>query len=827
MAVIDLLEARGWTFDLVGTFSASKKEPTPKLLLAHHFMYSEKDIVYNFSDYNNTSIEAFPTVPDLLVNACKRQRCLRTHIETKNSKFTNIQRQIKTGWALTSPDGVLYQVYISFVDICGLGQGGLDTQYSIYVGKMLHKGNLSQADKENLLASEKFGTIEYDQYALGDLCMTDIVDGAVKLENDVRKALSLPEIDASEKKLTVGAMVARILRDFLKGKLDIDVDDLQLNKYSVFASSKSQQDYLQQFKRGAEVEKLVYLGMVDGGRCVRELAKHSTMSGDLDDIDIDGCYGNGLKNQDYAIGNPTIDPKTYTLGEFLKKYEKQLVPGLWNARLFGSLQEGDKKHQQDLLLSKIKDGGTRYLKRLESIAEDYTPDNLRELEDALEASMTMLTNEVYAANLNHDTLEIIKNYTSNDEKSNWLNNIKVTGFAGYLKKDEVSDFPLMEEGFIDQESLRNSRSATIYSTKWFRVPLKEYATALLTERKKFDKKTPMNEFIKLVINATYGVIASQYFDTDDTGISNTVVANNITARARTLGWVMAKSLRCAMIITDGGVFDTQNVLHLTGINKKPTINGLFKITFDDYKNSDRHPVYELKPLCPELPRLSELKDAESIKLWLTTIDKQAWEHCASLFPELSIFKDTQFKFESKHPYTELVLRNKSDYILTNKLFTYNGNTHPVSVKFEPYRQHKQRGTKGVGAFKTSVALYDAIASGKATLVSFVQNTLIGLSEYNMTMGRIGKVTKDTSGFGHADTLSFEAQSLFDKQITAGDVRTQQKTLYSHNPTSIKHPDYQAYEEAIQVTEVMKGNVHKQIAPNPELGRLHMKSKGWN
>ena len=52
-----------------------------------------------------------------------------------------------------------------------------------------------------------------------------------------------------------------------------------------------------------------------------------------------------------------------------------------------------------------------------------------------------------------------------------------------------------------------------------------------------------------MINTLYGVFASKFFK-----IGNTVLADNITAKARTYVWVLSKCLNCNQTITDGSTY---------------------------------------------------------------------------------------------------------------------------------------------------------------------------------------------------------------------------------------------------------------------------------
>jgi hypothetical protein len=204
--------------------------------------------------------------------------------------------------------------------------------------------------------------------------------------------------------------------------------------------------------------------------------------------------------------------------------------------------------------------------------------------------------------------------------------------------------------------------------------LRELATILLKERKLHLKGTPMNVFLKLIINTIYGCIASEFFSVENACVSSVIVGNNITARARCLAWCMSKGFHSAMSITDGGVFDVNNVL----VYKKKSLNLLEGLHRDILTENDRrkfcykHPLmgFELdfnKPECYKLmlEKMGIVPDSDNDKnkkTCLNIIDKKGWEHLASIF-DIDIFKFNQFEFETKEVYTKLIIHSKVDYFL--------------------------------------------------------------------------------------------------------------------------------------------------------------------
>ena len=806
-----------------------------KVLIRIYIFYSPIDIESSINKKITLKDGSKLPYHDLCINYLSKTRRIRT----QRKKGKNISNYISTNDVINI-DGENHLVYIEFIDICGLSNAGLADTSEIYLGKMDFKDNLSHEEKSNIVEAKLLGTKRFEDYALGDLVMTEILDSSVVQENNLRRELNLPEIKASEKKLTVGAMAARLLRDYIYKYLGFN--DISLNSFSVYCSPNNIQKWLAPFIKRKQLNRLPYTGMVDGGRCVRELSKHpyfKSLSIDIKhnpkvdftpkflvDIDIDGCYGNGLKNQKFALGNPSIDTNTYTLREFLKKYKKYLVKGLWYARLFGSFKNSN--FFQDLIISKTRDSVRAYEEKLSrTVASDNS--EVSEFLNALTSNMSCLTKEIHGGLLNSDILEIIENHTSNQEKAYWLDNIQVTGFAGYLNINKVDSIEEMLEDDDDcyakcNVDLRKSITNTSINNKWIEIPLDEYAKKLLNLRKKYPKKTPMNNFLKLVINATYGVICSQYFDTDDTGISNVVVANNITARARVLAWCMSKTLRTRMSITDGGVFDLNQVIYSKV--KKPTLTQFSNISDDIFSKSSRHIIFEIKPLLGKEIDISDYADenkANELSELIKNIDEKAWENCANMFPQLSIFKENLFSFESKNVYTDLTLHNKSDYILKNQLFTYNPKEK--SITLEPLELWRQRGTKGDEGRIKSKELYRAIENDEAIMIEFKQDSLIGLNEYQKSFKNVNITENELLSDEEWDEKPLESystlgQKLLKDNINPGDVKEMKRYLFSHIPTCMKHTTLAEYEKSRDIAEEMRNN------KNPQLGKDRMNDLGW-
>ena len=491
--------------------------------------------------------------------------------------------------------------------------------------------------------------------------------------------------------LSTGKITARIASEWLAGRPNVRLPTADGNKekplywYNRLAAPEA----MKQLSHLVGNRALLYLGMTDGGRCVKERSTIDVLDGVLIDIDINSCYGNGLKNQVFPIGNPSIIKFPMKFKDWEDTYSKYLIPGLWVARISWR----DAPFKQDLLLSKVQKAFTAW-EHYQSHFAEHNSDADRQYD----ASMYLGTNEVNLAAFTHDLYQVILKYSGNNELAWVRENAIIECFAYYDKRDETNKvIPEMCEIKSIKEIGTNG---LMWCTKWVRVELKDLAGTLLDNRtthknkvKLYNKHFGQNnkdaigkdvpervvindieftktdwiyhnsiqEFIKLIVNTIYGCIASTYFAGDKTGISNFVIGNNITARARTLAWCMAKGLYSLMGVTDGGVFNVNEV----AFYYRKSLNNFTELGFENFKGSNGQVVIEIKPLYGY-----EIAQDESMFKILDKnnhVQNLAWKHLSNIFGELDIFKYNQYSFEVKKLYTECQIRNKSDYRLFNKV----------------------------------------------------------------------------------------------------------------------------------------------------------------
>jgi hypothetical protein len=480
----------------------------------------------------------------------------------------------------------------------------------------------------------------------------------------------------------------------------------------------------------------IYGSVVLGGRCVNEEWRpcvYEQRINNVVDIDLSSCYGSALEGFDYLFGVPTVvgfdeNEKAQTLEQILKTYEDELVPGLWTIYLSGTLT-----FEQDLLLSKyglsINKIASQIISNSYSDGED-NPEEGHEIDIAhIQGDIVMTTKQVERAVLTQDSLDVIRKVAS-DKEWKEIKNLKVEALIFYPKSKELSldEWVAHDIGTVvrdpDTKRLIDKRSR-----HWCRIGLREFIGPLKKARKEY--KTAMKEAklagdkdktaqldclqnkIKLFINTVYGCLASPYFP-----IGNTVIANNITSKARVGAWMMSKALQTVQSITDGGMFSADKVSYLRpekDRNRKPGLHVLA-----DRQRLRKHRCIETKPLFPELKT--------SVKEWLVNgtgfydperakvLDQTCLNHINNFWRHYDLA--LPFEIECKYEHTALfaVWRNKGDYFLVHTISQENQFTVPdIGVV---YGVMKVRGAKKIDhpskqhmlhiAFPEQIPTYNAI-----------------------------------------------------------------------------------------------------------------------
>lgn len=593
---------------------------------------------------------------------------------------------------------------------------------------------------------------------------------------ELREACGLPH---SEKvRYTTGCAVADFLETFLCQQLGVTSEQF----YTINRNSGS--EAITSLSKMLRKKALIWLGMNDGGRAVAERDMRNfqpvppsifknrkvkgVYQGVLVDIDISGCYGNGLCNQKYYVGIPTVFDTAMSLEEF-EKVIKKSEPGAWTCRISWT----GATFKQDVLLSKVPEAFTSWDWGWVGDRDGLLCEDGKRVYDA---SMALFTNSVLQAAMNHDLYQIIMKVASNEEKT-WLRkNAVVESAAVYLKKNERSEVtPEMLEGIAT-----GTKDGVIVkgSHHWVAVPLKCLVSKLLTIRKEQqdagleDKQT----FTKLVINTIYGVIASEAFSVPGLCVANIVVGSNITARARALAWLMAKGLHTFQSITDGGSFDLNKVVKL----KSRSLNLLEGLHRHEYTDSTRHKFATLIPLLDREVTAEEFEvDSDKNSPLMKEVNKASWKHLQKQFKGIDLLNQDQFSFSAKRVALGWTPHSKVDYRFSQVIAGEDmGETYTAYRGLPKVRKDVKKIDPDTGREYWKVKrvinpiadiIFDAVENCESVRLQLNDVEILSLSDWEKS--HKGKT-----------------------ELTPGDIVSSVKTFHSHTPLARRFKDLAEYKE---------------------------------
>jgi len=300
------------------------------------------------------------------------------------------------------------------------------------------------------------------------------------------------------------------------------------------------------------------------------------------------------------VGLPTIwggteNQRADTLKKWLDDTSGQRVPGLWTVTVSGKLS-----FSQDLLFSKLTKLEDIQRCAARGFNDDLDADEEKDNPSHIPGEFTLSRTHLVNAIITDDLWKALVSIATPNEMGDLLK-LKVVSAVAYLKKDEVmgSVDDWVETVIADNGEYRtkSGNAATIIDDRtraWFRVPIANFIEPLVNARnvlkgqlKKDPSLKPKDTAIKLFINALYGNFCSPHFL-----MGNTVVANNITARARLGVYMMNKALWTVQSITDGGIYSPVSVPHL----EKGTKPGLSVFSSRGEWLNHRRPNRTIKPL---------------------------------------------------------------------------------------------------------------------------------------------------------------------------------------------------------------------------------------
>ncbi|WP_029630613.1 hypothetical protein [[Scytonema hofmanni] UTEX B 1581] len=554
--VVDYLESYGHQVQLyrLATWNSTANIPWLQIDMYSYFAVAELMRVFQGAYRDD--------VMSLIVNPCEygihQGRRLRTYTKAGNQLFNYVQMP----WELVI-DGIPYRIRLCIYDTCAVHGVASYAKFCANSNVTLeYKDIFSDRDKGMMDLMYLKRPDDFDNYALGDLYNHNALLGNMENFYKIYQSLGLSKYHTPPR-LTIGATESRMIEAAIKNLFGCESDDRSAIKaFCKYACA----DWLKR-----KTTTTAWLNVkVDGGRCRNNRPIDTTVKGVIADLDISSAYGEGLRVQIYPLGVPVLidypiaskNNKYQTLRQFLKKYSHELVPGLWQARV--SCKDNlPLTYAQDYLTSWFppKDISTMPTDSAFAETDDWWDvDNVGEVR--------ILNNEVHHAIITHDFIQWLDNVASVRQRKEFLDSL-IIETAIYYPASERVETP---NALIEAHARHKGNNVTYAEShkgktrkiaveeechRWYGVKLGELLVdKLLLERKKYPKKTALNELYKLCINTLYGDMVSPFFE-----VGNVVVGNNITARVRGLAWCMEKGLHGWQSITDGCAFDMNKVLY--------------------------------------------------------------------------------------------------------------------------------------------------------------------------------------------------------------------------------------------------------------------------
>ncbi|NEQ65388.1 MAG: hypothetical protein F6K21_07805 [Symploca sp. SIO2D2] len=524
---------------------------------------------------------------------------------------------------IISINGEEYSLAIKIVDTAGLHGVASYAAIAKAIGwELEHKDNFSTQEKENMWDTAMQRPKDFENYALGDLDVYEMLEANASQFLEVYTRLGLEDYYQIPK-LTVGGTVKDLFTASLARYLGIDTVDedgngvewvKELNERVVVPILK---DVSAAELRQCTKQTKALLAKVEGGRCrnnqptvVYGLRK---VNGEFDsyllcDIDISGCYGEGQRNQIYPIGNPQIlsfkadsENNGYpTLREWLKKHRvniEKLVTGgknEWlNLKNWGKLKNGcwhlrfsitrKLKYPQDFFASWFTTSGNgtdvmaKFINKMKCDSEQVATPWVDFDEE--EGWLKIFNYEIHNGVLTHDGLEWLFKIATPRQRNDILDNCHVLTSVVYPASQELT----VENGKNGLEQLEKihcewelKNIAEIVTREdgndywqqldgephyWFGVNLGELLIDdLLIQRKIAQKVYGKKSPLDVLFKLCVNTLYGDMVSKYFV-VANPVVGNNITARARALAWYMEKGLYGHESITDGCAFDNNKVLY--------------------------------------------------------------------------------------------------------------------------------------------------------------------------------------------------------------------------------------------------------------------------
>lgn len=471
-------------------------------------------------------------------------------------------------------NGETYRLVFDFVDL-GAMQGKISYNSVLENLNMdTSEKNLLDDLKDNMLLAMLERPEEFKKYALGDLSIYDAFKKTNELFINAYKELELNNY-ISEIMLTTGSTVNDLQKAVLLKHLrlnDFSKESLKLlNTITKPASASNLRSYKnakEKIKQGGCLKRQ-YLSKTMGGRCYnnRMEINYSTDNFSLCDIDISGAYTTIASSLDYYYGCPVVlnfNPYKVTLKEFFKYYGKYLIKRGYKLAV-ETKENKPFKIEQDLIPSWID---TRIKHQIINEGQNEQILSIMNLENTPTA---IYTKELINSNLTWDELDLINTEWTKKQKDEFLDNTYLKAAIFYPKDFQCKSISDLYSN-IENHNINGKHRFTDamphstidnedgeYSHYWYSTNFGKLIVNDIIQYRALNKKNnpSLSYLYKLIGNTIYGINVSRHFDN-----SNIILAANITAMGRCGMWLTEKALNIYQTITDGGITELNEVIHL-------------------------------------------------------------------------------------------------------------------------------------------------------------------------------------------------------------------------------------------------------------------------
>lgn len=424
--------------------------------------------------------------------------------------------------------------------------------------------------KENMwIVRDKYPVI-FAEYAMMDCLVTYGLNQA--LNGMLGQVAELLEIEKPNLAETCGKNIENILLGLIKKHFDISDDD-----NSIFDSKALLKTIgLGRSESLAQIDGNQY-GIVPssvvGGLLFSRTAKESIIKSDIFDLDLKSCYATSLTSMSLYLGEPvhlTFKYDKPTVKRVVELIRARRMPkDAWMIRASGVLVEAT----NTLILSDSSFDNEKCIltdnKRYAMPSDiDLEADSIN-LIDADKISEPTTLSKILTKEINHGVITEATLTALSDLPDKFYKEflgLKVDAIIYYepsmmcnsveelLEKRSLSPINSLEEFLTDNLQKSTITKLSTNNTSLL-FPIAKYYKTVADLRGKMKKAgNPVQEIFKLVLNSTYGILASLVMK-----VNNPVAANWITSCARACAWRMSNACNGFNPITDGTAINSKAI----------------------------------------------------------------------------------------------------------------------------------------------------------------------------------------------------------------------------------------------------------------------------